>query len=676
MITNNTNGEVIRSGTTSEQVFKIKASAEAFKILSSALYSNKIRAIIRELSANAYDAHKEANNTQTPFQITLPNTLNPVFSIRDYGTGISPDNILTIYTTYFESPKTASNDYVGCMGLGSKTPLCYTDSFLVNSYYNGKKYIYSVFLNESGFPSITFFSEEDTVEHNGLEITFNVDSSDFQTFLLEAKNLLKYYNPLPIIIGRTDVNLTPVEYKKIENGWGIRKNNTESGMQAIMGKIAYPITNCAITDNISASIDIFFDIGEFEVTASREEISYGPNTLKIIQEKVKKTWNELQQLIDKQMAQANSYWEATQIYSDMVNFYKGTNILQSLSVKWNEKYITSVHMPFFPDDIFPDDTYTKFKSLNFRMLSYSSRSSDKKLRNITYISFTSKYTLVQCDVTYAISKRAYSAETQTDTSVIIFDDPNNLWDEYKKTIGIPDIIPVRKLSEFDYKKPKSKANSLYCKKVLVWKDNKWDIPEKFNINQNGVYVVIERFKIHGASSYDYIKNYIELLNKFNIDTSTLVLYGIKESIIKKFQNNPGWITFEQYCKQQIEANLQLNKCLLFSLTRHFSSQKIDMLYNLSALKPELQDYQIYDHIPVIDKYRKEYWEHGHLGNLFFHFCTQIYHNEIQKMLDGITACEDHIQKYCPYWFTHLDKKPDTYKHINAYLKTFLPKKVN
>ena len=40
------------------QEFTIAASAKAFKILSSNLYQNKIRAIVRELSCNAFDAQK------------------------------------------------------------------------------------------------------------------------------------------------------------------------------------------------------------------------------------------------------------------------------------------------------------------------------------------------------------------------------------------------------------------------------------------------------------------------------------------------------------------------------------------------------------------------------------------------------------------------------------------
>ena len=89
--------------------FRIRNSAKAFNILSSGLYANKIRAIIRELSCNAVDSHVAAGKTDTPFDVHLPNQLEPWFSIRDYGTGLNHEQVTQIYTTYFESTKTASN---------------------------------------------------------------------------------------------------------------------------------------------------------------------------------------------------------------------------------------------------------------------------------------------------------------------------------------------------------------------------------------------------------------------------------------------------------------------------------------------------------------------------------------------------------------------------------------
>ena len=54
--------DVFRSGVSRESTFKIAASAQAFDILSSKLYTDVKLAIVRELSTNAYDAMVEAGN--------------------------------------------------------------------------------------------------------------------------------------------------------------------------------------------------------------------------------------------------------------------------------------------------------------------------------------------------------------------------------------------------------------------------------------------------------------------------------------------------------------------------------------------------------------------------------------------------------------------------------------
>ena len=77
----------------------------------------------------------------TPFEVHLPTILEPYFSVRDYGTGLTDQEIESIYTTYFESTKTNSNEYIGALGLGSKSPFSYTDNFTVTSVKNGSKSI-------------------------------------------------------------------------------------------------------------------------------------------------------------------------------------------------------------------------------------------------------------------------------------------------------------------------------------------------------------------------------------------------------------------------------------------------------------------------------------------------------------------------------------------------------
>jgi DNA topoisomerase VI subunit B len=89
------------------QQFSILASAKAFDILTSKIYTNKVKAVIREISTNAWDSHQDAGNPD-PFDVHLPTSLEPWFSVRDYGTGISPEQMMTLYTEFFRSTRTES----------------------------------------------------------------------------------------------------------------------------------------------------------------------------------------------------------------------------------------------------------------------------------------------------------------------------------------------------------------------------------------------------------------------------------------------------------------------------------------------------------------------------------------------------------------------------------------
>ena len=144
MILNEAKKNVVVSGDFEQTNFKLKADPKAFNILSDKIYTNKVKAVIREISTNAYDAHVAAGNDE-PFDVHLPTDLEPWFSVRDYGTGLSHEDCMEIYTTYFHSTKTDSNDYVGALGLGSKSPYSIADSFTVTSWFNGEKRVYSAY---------------------------------------------------------------------------------------------------------------------------------------------------------------------------------------------------------------------------------------------------------------------------------------------------------------------------------------------------------------------------------------------------------------------------------------------------------------------------------------------------------------------------------------------------
>ena len=275
--------------------FRIRNSAKAFNILSSGLYANKIRAIIRELSCNAVDSHVAAGKADSPFDVHLPNALEPHFSIRDYGTGLSHDQVTSIYTTYFESTKTGSNDFIGALGLGSKSPFSYTDNFTVTAIKDGRKGIYTAFINEAGVPSIALMMTEETSDPSGVEVRFAVNERyDFDKFRQEARNVYKYFALRPVVGGNSQFTFEDPEYesKDIIPGVHAYKNGSSKSV-AIMGNIAYPIevpqadqTLGDLRNMLTCGLELHFAIGELDFQASREGLSYIPSTIEAIKRKL------------------------------------------------------------------------------------------------------------------------------------------------------------------------------------------------------------------------------------------------------------------------------------------------------------------------------------------------------------------------------------------------------
>jgi hypothetical protein len=288
--------EVVLSnvGTTGE--FRIKNSAKAFKILSDGLYSNKIRAIIRELSCNAVDSHMAAGKQQVPFEVHLPTILEPWFAVRDFGTGLDGNQVVNIYTTYFESTKTDSNDFIGALGLGSKSPFSYTENFTVTAVKAGVKRIYSAFINEMGIPCVAEMQEELTEDPNGVEVKFSVtDKYDYNSFRHEAQNVFRWFKLKPIVTGVDGFEHIENKFKEENIVPGVHiKGNGRDESTAVMGNIAYPLSKISqpekyfggLANLLTCGLVLEFGIGELDFAASREELSYVPLTMNSIKTKL------------------------------------------------------------------------------------------------------------------------------------------------------------------------------------------------------------------------------------------------------------------------------------------------------------------------------------------------------------------------------------------------------
>lgn len=321
MILNNTPAnEAILSNVGSVNSFSIKATAKSFAILSSGLYANKIRAIIRELSCNALDSHVAAGKIDIPFVVHLPNSMEPYFSVRDFGTGLSHDQVVGIFTTFFESTKTGSNDFIGALGLGSKSPFSYTDNFTVTAVQAGRKGVYTAFINEEGVPSIALMMSEDTDEPAGVEVKFAVtERYDFSKFREEAQVVFKFWKNRPTMTGDSGFKFLNAVYKDQNIVPGVHSIDDpyRTTSTAIMGNIAYRIEVPAADTTISphlrqllnCGLVMEFNIGELDFQASREGLSYIPLTINSIKAKLEALAAQLTVHLAAEADKIENLWE-------------------------------------------------------------------------------------------------------------------------------------------------------------------------------------------------------------------------------------------------------------------------------------------------------------------------------------------------------------------------------
>lgn len=316
IIDNKPANEAIMSNVGEIGEFRIRNSAKAFNILSSGLYANKIRAIIRELSCNAVDSHTAAGKQATPFDVHLPNTIDPTFSIRDYGTGLTHEQVQNIYTTYFESTKTESNAFIGALGLGSKSPFSYTDNFTVTAIKDGVRGVYSAFINGEGVPSIALMHSEPTDQPAGVEVKFAVDNRhDFYKFEEEARYVYTYFALRPVVSGgEGEFRFRDVEYKEKNIIPGVHYTDGR-GSRAVMGNIAYPIEVPnpeqlgEVASLLSCGLEMHFDIGELDFQASREGLSYIPQTVNAIKAKLEALNAQLSVHVQMEADTYTNQWE-------------------------------------------------------------------------------------------------------------------------------------------------------------------------------------------------------------------------------------------------------------------------------------------------------------------------------------------------------------------------------
>lgn len=314
--------EIERSSTFATKSFAIGNVRIIMDILRSKMYPDPVKTICQEIGSNARDAHREAGHND-PIVIKLPTYIDPVFYIRDFGNGITPDRMANVFIQYGNSTKREDDTQTGGFGLGAKSPFAYSDLFSIVTITEEsglkKKREYVAFIDETKIGSMSLAKEEDTDERTGTTIIIKPKPGDERKFKDKVSRVFRYWSVKPAITSDDDFSFSPVNYKlTYKNDAGELKagvqDDEDKYPMAIIDEIPYKLLDFPFTDDTvmfkEKPIRLFFKTGELAVTANREGIDTQEWVIKAINNRFLEFKQFLEKDIRNQIKECKNAWEA------------------------------------------------------------------------------------------------------------------------------------------------------------------------------------------------------------------------------------------------------------------------------------------------------------------------------------------------------------------------------
>lgn len=278
-------------------------------LLTSNLYSKPLESFLRETVANAMDSHVEAGTQEKILMLiqdSEESSNSKIISIRDYGTGLSPERFNMIYKNIGSSTKRTSNAYIGMFGIGRLSCLAVSEVATVNSYYQGIKYSYLIYKNGTGI-NIDKISEEKGDFKNGLEVSVAINDIGCSE-LRRSINLLSLFDSLYIQYTGTGSYISQI-VAEFNNRKVVRYNTfavcdliANSQQYACIGNVLYRMTEGPFVCDGNKVIP-YLPMGEVDITPNREDLQYTDRTKKVLIQVKEKVADELVEKVKAKVAE-------------------------------------------------------------------------------------------------------------------------------------------------------------------------------------------------------------------------------------------------------------------------------------------------------------------------------------------------------------------------------------
>ena len=277
---------------------------KAIFMLTHKLYSNPLESFLREIVSNGWDSHVVANKKDEPVVITIEPNIDgsidinrePIklfqdsksfnISIRDYGTGMAPEDFDQYYMSLLATTKDTSDELIGGYGIGRFTAITVSSNALINNYYNGK--LYSFLLAKEGVEiKILKLAETDTDEVNGMQVTVLNVETDLQKIFYGIHKLRFFPNLVINVPEYYDIFIENFNNRKITDLGNGMKTCSSTGKEfkylhsVIRNHIEYLVRHASATIHCADLNKVSFEIDHklIPVTPNREELQFVNSTL-------------------------------------------------------------------------------------------------------------------------------------------------------------------------------------------------------------------------------------------------------------------------------------------------------------------------------------------------------------------------------------------------------------
>jgi hypothetical protein len=420
--------------------------------------------------------------------------------------------------------------------------------------------------------------------------------------------VFKHFKQRPTVKGPANFTFEDVKYKERDIIPGVHQTDSYRSSVAVMGNIAYPIDVPNADSNlgnlaklINCNLEMHFDIGELDFQASREGLSYIPQTIEAIKRKLTQLNDRLYDHVVERAGVYENLWDRAVYLSSIYRDDMWTEAVTKYAADTAFPLASNSRYSFTKDLHIPVDELRNKYNLIVRGFTTKYSSYDGKTSNLKTETTSVDGTWVSA-WGFPIEANVFFVKNDTKTGAVERAKYHFLKNHKDRcTVFLLETADKDRPAGFDafldriYNPPKVVVASLMDKKerqaadmnkvsvmklsqrLLPYKVETVWIPAHPEFNDTTTYYYLPLSNYNAECKMDVSRLY-DLIQRCGIaDIKAITIYGVRKSHIKEVESNDNWINVETFLAERLDKitdeeiiNMSLtiiDKHRIFSYTR-------------------------------------------------------------------------------------------------------------